>query len=81
MVVGYRKLNEDVFSDSLLLPNLGSACHNFLGVRCFTIMHMNSASYQIPWSLRSQRCMAFTAPFFEYKFIKIPTGILLASKF
>jgi hypothetical protein len=25
--------------------------------------------------------VAFTMPFVEYKFIKIPTGILLASKF
>jgi hypothetical protein len=81
LVVGYRKFNEDMVSDSLLFLNMEHASHNFLGVWYFNITHMKNASYQMALSLRNQRYMAFTTHFVEYKSIQIPTGILLASKF
>jgi hypothetical protein len=75
LVVDYRKVNSKIVFDSYLMSTIDQALEQFGGTVIFSVLDLNSAYYQIPLSMNSQRITAFCTPFGLFEFNKLPMGI------
>jgi hypothetical protein len=53
MAMDYRKVNSKVILDSYPMPTIEKTFEQFDGAAVFSVLDLNSAYYQIPFSLKS----------------------------
>jgi len=75
IMVDYRKVNSKIVFDSYPMPTIDQAFEQLGGAVVFAVFDLNSAYYQIPLSVRSQRVTAFCTPLGLFEFNKLPMGI------
>jgi hypothetical protein len=61
--------------DAFPMSSVEHAFANFQGAKVFSVLDLNSASYQIPLSAWSGKATAFCTPFGLFEFNKLPMGI------
>jgi len=73
--VDYHKVNSKVVFDSYPMPLIEKALEQFGRAVMFSVLHLNSAYYQILLTAKSRRITAFCTPFGLFEFNKLPMGI------
>ena len=62
------------------MPTIEQAFEKFAGAIVFSVLHLNSAYFQVPLTLRSHHVTAFYTPFDLFEFNKLPMGISVGSQ-
>lgn len=75
LCIDYRKLNNVTKGDSFPLPNLIDMIYNMHGNSLFTTIDLIKGYYQIGMDADSIEKTAFSTPFGQYEYTKMPFGV------
>ena len=75
LCIDYRKLNNATKGDSFPLPNLIDMIYNMHGNKFFTTIDLIKGYYQINMDPDSIEKTAFSTPFGQYEYLKMPFGV------
>ncbi|KAL7634312.1 UNVERIFIED_CONTAM: hypothetical protein RMT77_014689 [Armadillidium vulgare] len=75
LCIDYRKLNNATKGDSFPLPNLIDMIYNMYGNKFFTTIDLIKGYYQINMDPDSVEKTAFSTPFGQYEYLKMPFGV------
>ena len=73
--VGYRRLNAVTKKDAFPLPNIADNLSHLSGSRVFSALEGAGAFHAIPVQRADREKTAFSSPFGQYQFIKMPFGL------
>ena len=79
LCVDYRALNKITKKDKYPLPLIDDQLERLSGNQYFTTLDLAMGYYQVPLEEDSQDCTAFTTPDGQYKFTRVPFGLVNAS--
>jgi len=75
LVMDYRRLNSQTMKVAFCLPLIESCVNNLSGSQLFTTIDLKSAYWQIPMKESSIKYTAFSSPFGNYEFTRVPFGL------
>src|ERR1700755_1100989 len=75
LCIDYRKLNEATKTDSFPLPNLIDMIYNMYGQTFFSTIDLRKGYYQVNMDPESIEKTAFSTPFAQYEYLKMPFGV------
>ncbi|KAL7648346.1 UNVERIFIED_CONTAM: hypothetical protein RMT77_000252 [Armadillidium vulgare] len=75
LCIDYRKLNSVTKGDSFPLPNLIDMIYNMYGNTLFTTIDLIKGYYQVAMDPNSIEKTAFSTPFGQYEYLKMPFGV------
>ena len=75
LCIDYRKLNSVTKGDSFPLPNLIDMIYNMHGNTLFTTIDLIKGYYQVAMDEESIEKTAFSTPFGQYEYLKMPFGV------
>ena len=80
LVVDYRKVNSKITFDSYPMSSVVQSFEHFAGVRVFSVVELNSAYFQIPFTPAAAVSRRFATPLGYLKLIVSPWGSARAAK-
>nr|CAD7424998.1 unnamed protein product [Timema monikensis] len=75
LVIDYRKLNRKIRYEATPMPTIEMALQFLAGASVYTIVHLNTAYYQIPLSEETRPLTAFISQVGLYEFNVLPFGL------
>jgi len=78
LCVDYRELNKLLIRDHYPLPNVEDLIDSLHGKKYFTRIDLRNGFYHIKLSEESVKYTAFTTPFGQFEFLRMPFGLKVA---
>lgn len=80
LVVNHAKLNQRINLDPFPLPTVESALQHLGRAKFFSVLDLNSSFFQVELQEECRRFTAFSTPWKQYEFLRVPMGANFGSQ-